>query len=556
MLIVGWDDTLVPRKAPWVHGAWIVKNSWGTNWGGPCGYGSGRGYFTIAYGSANIGMDSSFIYGWQDYDSRGGLLYYDEAGAWNNAWGFSSSTTAWGLCKFIPTRNTRATRVEFWTTDETTDVDVYIYDNFDGSRVSNLLFSREDLPYTEAGYHSLPIDPPLPVTNGNDVIAVVKFTNASYPYPIAADERGPAQSQRTYISPSGNDGSWHDLGVEKSNNVGIRLRFSDVVATPTSTRSATPTITPTSTRTPTRTATPTVTRTLTATRTGTPVSTPTLTATPKPTRTHTPGPAFAVQLPVIVKKYKPYAPPTPGPSPTACVDSFEPDDAPDQARLILVNGAPQQHNAMPAGDVDYVTFVATGGCGYTLRTFDLTGMGNDTLLTLYDMDGRTVLTENDDDPENPPASRIDWLCPATGVYFAMVRQLDPAVGGCDVTYKLMLTGESAAPTATPTQSTPTQTPTSGPTAQVTVQNDLVCALNLELNGPVSYIWSIPAQSSRTYIVPAGTYNYNATSTCCGSASGTKTFSAGHSYTWRFWCGSSIGWSYPRRLLELAMERPL
>ena len=83
------------------------------------------------------------------------------------------------------------------------------------------------------------------------------------------------------------------------------------------------------------------------------------------------------------------------------------------------------------------------------------------------------------------------------------------------------------PTPTPT---PTRTPTPGPTARVTVQNDLNCTLNLRLSGPVSYDWSIPAQSSSTYTVQPGTYNYTAITTCCGTASGTKTFSAGRSYT--------------------------
>jgi len=177
VLIVGWDDSLT--HAGWGSGGWIVKNSWGTDWGGTCGHGTEKGYFTIDYWSASIGMYSSFMYDWQDYDNNGGIMFYDEGG-WSHSVGYLYSQTAWGLCKFIPSSDTYVTRVEFWTTDVTTDVDVYIYDDFDGTTLTNLLGSNLDNAFNEAGYHSVELDSPLAVTTGDDVIAVVKFTNSSF----------------------------------------------------------------------------------------------------------------------------------------------------------------------------------------------------------------------------------------------------------------------------------------------------------------------------------------------------------------------------------------
>jgi len=234
VLIVGWDDNLQHSGG---RGAWIVKNSWGTDWGGPCGYGDDHGYFTIAYGSANIGVQSSYCLQWMNYDPTGELLFLDDGG-WNGAVGYGAGQlTAWGLVKLMPNTRGRVTRLEFWTVDRTTDVDVYIYDNFDGTRLSGLLWQQENLSYGEAGYHSLPVGAYVPATPGNDLIAVVKYTDATSGFPVPFDQRGPHVTGRTFVSRTGADGTWEDQGVAHQWDVGIRLRTTQtgMPATPTPT---------------------------------------------------------------------------------------------------------------------------------------------------------------------------------------------------------------------------------------------------------------------------------------------------------------------------------
>jgi len=221
VLIVGWSDTLPPDQNTGLLGdGWIVKNSWGPTWGA-------GGYFYIHYGAANIGMWSSFMNGWQDYDNNGSIMYYDDD-CWDASWGYTS-TTGWGLCNFTPSNNTNATRVEFWTTDNTNDVDIYIYDNFDGTSLSKLLVSQLDYSFTEAGYHGVNLTSPLALTAGDPVIVVVKFTNVGYQYPIPIDPNGPHETGRTYVSPTGLNGTWTDLGTYAGDDVAIRLRTSGVV---------------------------------------------------------------------------------------------------------------------------------------------------------------------------------------------------------------------------------------------------------------------------------------------------------------------------------------
>jgi len=220
VMLVGWDDTLSHAGG---QGAWIVKNSWGTSWGGTCSYGSESGYFYIAYGSASIGSYSSFIYDWQDTDPVGDLYYYDDGG-YGNSWGFGT-TYGTMLMKFTPTSSGYLHRVEFWTNDVTTDVDIYVYDSFDGTDVGTLLASKLNQSYAEAGYHSVELDTPLAITSGDDIAIAVRITNSSYTYPLVSSSAGTIESGKTYISYTGTSGDWTDMSTY-SEDLAVRARCS------------------------------------------------------------------------------------------------------------------------------------------------------------------------------------------------------------------------------------------------------------------------------------------------------------------------------------------
>lgn len=58
----------------------------------------------------------------------------------------------------------------------------------------------------------------------------------------------------------------------------------------------------------------------------------------------------------------------------------------------------------------------------------------DTIVSLFAGDGSTLLDENDDDPDEWPASRLVWQAPASGLYYVRIQHWDFWAFGCTTTY--------------------------------------------------------------------------------------------------------------------------
>ncbi|MEK6684351.1 MAG: PPC domain-containing protein, partial [Nitrospirota bacterium] len=125
-------------------------------------------------------------------------------------------------------------------------------------------------------------------------------------------------------------------------------------------------------------------------------------------------------------------------------DGFEPDDTAANAKPITVNAPIQTHTFYPSGDVDYVSFSATLGTIYTVRTSGLTN-GADSFLEVLNTSGTTVLSVNDDattvtksstcgvnpvtqQSNCPPndattlSSKVLFTAPADGTYYVRVSR--------------------------------------------------------------------------------------------------------------------------------------
>ena len=227
VVLVGWNDSIGDNN---VSGHWIFKNSWGTSWGD-------NGYGYIAYENNTIGRHASVISDYEDYKPYESTLNYDEAG-WTEAIGALGNDRIKGLCKYnVSDKN--VTGIEFWTTGSTSDIDLYLYDGFDGVNLGNELFSMKNLYYVEPGYHSVSFDE---VHSPTGVIAVVaEITNIDCVYfddkvaVIPIDTDGKMESGKTYVGVGNPDSQWYGLwydmstlllgdGTTLGGDVAIRLR--------------------------------------------------------------------------------------------------------------------------------------------------------------------------------------------------------------------------------------------------------------------------------------------------------------------------------------------
>jgi hypothetical protein len=122
------------------------------------------------------------------------------------------------------------------------------------------------------------------------------------------------------------------------------------------------------------------------------------------------------------------------------VDAYEPDESYSSATPIDTNGIAQNHTLYPGGELDWLKFSAVAGTVYIIETIGAT----DTRLTLYGVDGSTMLVRDDDGGANLNA-RIQWTCAASGTYYVMVDGYDPAeTGAYGVSVKAITPSSSSA----------------------------------------------------------------------------------------------------------------
>lgn len=134
---------------------------------------------------------------------------------------------------------------------------------------------------------------------------------------------------------------------------------------------------------------------------------------------------------------------------STCLDNYEPNDFPGQALAINVNSSISSQ-ICPGGDVDYYQFSAVAGDQVGIFTqAQSAGSQLDTLLSLLDSDGASVLAQNDDIvPFVQTDSFVSYKIARSGNYYIKLLAWNhPTAGGSDYPYTLHLVRETSNPNA-------------------------------------------------------------------------------------------------------------
>jgi C1A family cysteine protease len=208
--VVGWDDAYpaagfaTPPAGP---GAFLVRNSWGTDFGS-------AGYFWVSYYDASFGRQSAVFAG-AEPAAAGERIYQHDPLGWIASYRHPAATeptTAWFAAVYTPAEDGTLDAAGFYATAPSATYEVRVADSVAGIQGAAAAAGGT---LAAAGYHTVAFVAPVAVSAGRPVVIAVRLTTPGYNYPVAIERPlagyadATAAAGQSYVS--GDGVGWTDL---------------------------------------------------------------------------------------------------------------------------------------------------------------------------------------------------------------------------------------------------------------------------------------------------------------------------------------------------------